>query len=272
MTLLVTRSIFLSVLVHTVAVFLLIFSLEFTPEPMQVAIPQGQIIDATAVDSKQVEQEVAQLKKLEQRKVDQARELQQKVQELEKQSRSAEQKRREEEVRLADVQKKKAEEEQKRKQEEQKLADVQKKQEELKRQAEVEQKRKQEELAKAEAEKKKKEAEEALKKQMAAEQAAQQAAQDKADMNVINQYVARIAGAIQGQFNTAGLDAGLSCVLQIRMLAGGEVTDARITKSSGNAIFDSRAIAAVQLASPLPVPDDARIFGKMREIRLTFKP
>jgi colicin import membrane protein len=272
MSLLVTRSIFLSVLVHAVAVVLLIFSLDFEPEPIQAFIPPGEIIDATAIDSKQVEQEVAQLKELEQKKVDQQRELQQKVQELERQSRTAEQRRREEEVRLADVQKQKAAEEQKRKEEELKLADVQKKQEELKRQAEVEQKRLQEAQAQAEAEKKKKEAEEALKKQLAAEQAQQAAAQDKADMNVINQYVARIAGAIQGQFNTAGLEPGLSCVLQIRMLTGGEVTDARITKSSGNAIFDSRAIAAVQLASPLPVPDDARIFGKMREIRLTFKP
>jgi colicin import membrane protein len=272
MTLLVTRSIILSVAVHAVAAVLLIFSLNFEPEPIQAVMPAGEIIDATAIDSKQVEQEVAQLKELQQKKVDQERELQQKVRELERQSRTAEQKRREEEVRLADVQKQKAAEEQKRKEEEQKLADVQKKQEELKQQAEVEQKRQQEAQAKAEAEKKKKEAEEALKKQLAAEQAQQAAAQDKADMNVINQYVARIAGAIQGQFNTAGLEPGLSCVLQIRMLAGGEVTDARITKSSGNAIFDSRAIAAVQLASPLPVPEDARIFGKMREIRLTFKP
>ncbi len=272
MTLLLTRSIILSVIVHAIAVAMLIFSLEFSPEPIQAVMPAGQIMDATAVDAKQVEQEVAQLKKLEQKNVTRERELEQKVKDLEKKSQTAEQKRREEEVKLVDIQKKQVKEETKRKEEEKKLADAKQKQEELQKQAEVEQKRKEETQAKAEADKKRKAAEDALKKQLAAEQATQQAAQDKADMGIINQYVARIAGAIQAQFNTAGLEPGLSCVLQIRMLPGGEVTDARITKSSGNAVFDSRAIAAVQLASPLPVPEDAQVFGKMREIRLTFKP
>lgn len=272
MSLLNIRSAFLSVMVHVAAVLMLVFSLDFGPEPIQVAMPQGEVLDATAIDSQAVEQEVAQLKELQQKKVDRERELEQKVQELERQSRTAEQKRREEEVRLASLQKQQQEEEKKRKEEEQKLAEVQKKQEELKRQAEVEQKKREEAQAKAEAERKKKEAEEAEKKRLAAAQAAQQAAQDKADMGVINQYVARIAGAITAQFNTVGLQPGLSCVLQLRMLPGGEVTDARVTQSSGNAVFDSRALAAVQRASPLPVPDDARIFGKMREIRLTFKP
>ena len=276
MSLLNIKSAFLAVVIHVAAVIMLIFSLNFTPEPIQAVLPAGEVMDATAVDSKQVEQEVAQLKELQQKKVDRERELQQKVQDLEKQSQTAEQKRREEEARLVNLKKQQQEQEKKREEEEKKLAEAQKKQEEMKRQAEIEQKKREEAQAKAEAERKQKEAEQALKKQLAAEQAAQQAAQqeaqDKADMSVINQYAARITSAITAQFNTVGLQPGLSCVLQLRMLPSGEVTDARVTQSSGNAVFDSRALAAVQRASPLPVPQDARIFGKMREIRLTFKP
>lgn len=276
MKLLNLKSVILSVLIHAAAVALLVFSLNFSPEPVQVAMPAGEVMDATAVDSKQVEQEMAQLKELQQKKVDRERELAQKVQELQKKSETAEQKRREEEVRLASLQKQQQEQEKKRQEEEKKLAEAQKKQEELKKQAEVEQKKREAEAKQAEAERKKKEAEDALKKKLAAEQAAaeaaQKAAQDKSDMGVINQYAARITAAITAQFNTVGLQQGLSCVLQLRMLPGGEVTDARVTQSSGNAVFDSRALAAVQKASPLPVPDDARIFAKMREIKLTFKP
>ena len=73
MTLLLTRSIILSVIVHAIAVAMLIFSLEFSPEPIQAVMPAGQIMDATTVDAKQVEQEVAQLKKLEQKNVTRVR-------------------------------------------------------------------------------------------------------------------------------------------------------------------------------------------------------
>jgi colicin import membrane protein len=56
------------------------------------------------------------------------------------------------------------------------------------------------------------------------------------------------------------------------MIPGGDVADARVIKSSGNSVFDSRAEIALKRASPLPVPDNPRIFAKMREIRLTFAP
>jgi colicin import membrane protein len=258
----------ISVLLHVLAFGLLMVSLDLTP-PIQPFLPQGEIIDAVAIDDKQVEQEIAQLKEAEQQKQNEQlkkqRELERKAEELQKKSSEAEQKRKEEEIRLADLKKKQEIEEKKRKEEEQKLSDAKKQQEELKKQQELEQKRKQEELAKAKAE-------EALKKQLAAEQAAMQAAQDKADMNIINQYVARITRAIQSEFNMTGLPPGLSCVFQIRMSPTGDVLTLRIDRSSGNTIFDTRAETAVRSAAPLPVPEDARVFAKMREIRLTFAP
>lgn len=266
---------FFSVLVHVLAFGLLLFSLDLT-QPIEPIMPQGEIVEAVTVDTKQVEQELAKLKQDDQRKQNEElrrqQDMQRKAEELQKKSAEAEQRRKEEEIRLADIKKKQEIEEKKRREEEQKLADAKKQQEELRKQQELEKKRKQEELAKAEADRKKKEAEEALKKQLAAEQAAMQAAQDKADMNVINQYVARIAAAVQGQFNMVGLPPDLSCTIYIRMIAGGEVVETRIVKSSGNPVFDSRAENAVRSASPLPVSDDARIFAKMRELNFIFDP
>jgi colicin import membrane protein len=271
MKLVIARSMVVSILLHVLALGLLMVSLDLTP-PIQPFLPQGEIIDAVAVEDKQVEQELAKLKEADQQKRDEElrkqREMERKAEELQKKSNEAEQKRKEEEVRLADLKQKQEAEEKKRKEEEQKLAEVKKQQEELKKQQELEQKRKQEELAKAEADRKKKEAEEALKKQLAAEQAAQ----DKADMNIINQYVARITSAIQSEFNMTGLPPGLSCVFQIRMSPTGDVITLRIDRSSGNTVFDTRAETAVRSAAPLPVPEDPRVFNKMREIRLTFAP
>lgn len=291
MKLIAARSIIYSLLVHVLAFGLLLVSLDISPPIIQPAGNMAEVIDAVAIDNSQVEQELSRFKEIEQQRLDdqarQQRELENKLNELEKKSQQAEQQRKQEELRLADLKKKQQEQERQRKEEEQKLAETKKKQEELAR-AEAEKKRLAEEqqkkdaLAKAEAEKKRLE-EEAVKKKLAEEArlkqeaeakvaAAAAAAQDRQDQGIIGQFVGRIQAAIVREFNTAGLPAGLSCILQIRMIPGGEVVEARIIKSSGNAVFDSRAELAVTRASPLPVPQDQRVFTKMREIRLTFAP
>jgi colicin import membrane protein len=56
------------------------------------------------------------------------------------------------------------------------------------------------------------------------------------------------------------------------MVPGGDVVLAQVVTSSGNSIFDRRAEIAVKKASPLPVPDDSRVFEMMRDINLTFQP
>ncbi|NNE38489.1 MAG: cell envelope integrity protein TolA [Gammaproteobacteria bacterium] len=257
-----------SVALHVAAFGMLLVSLDLTPTPRQPFVNNAEIIDAVTIDSAQVDEELKIIKEAEQQR-------QQELADIQRQSELAEQKRQQEEQRLATIRKQQQEEEARRKEEERKLADARKQQEELRRQQEEEEARQQ-----AEAERKHQEelrlAEEARKKQeaerLAAQQARQKAEQDKQDMNVINSYVARIANAIEREFNTVGLPAGLSCIFQIRMIPGGDVAEARVVKSSGNPVFDSRAEIAVKRASPLPVPDNPRIFGKMREIRLTFAP
>jgi len=58
----------------------------------------------------------------------------------------------------------------------------------------------------------------------------------------------------------------------IRMIPGGDVAEATIVKSSGNALFDRRAESAVYAASPLPAPDENRLFIQMRDIKIEFEP
>jgi len=277
-----------SVILHLVALGMLMFSFDLTPTLRQPIANNAEIIDAVTVDSAQVEQELNEIKALEQQR-QQEREKQ--LADMQKQSQDAERKRQQEERRLADIKKQQQLEETRRKAEELKLVDIKnqqqqrlkeeeiklaqakKQQEELKkRQEEEEQQRKeeaeqkrQEELRLAEQARKKQEAE-----RLAAEQKQRQAEQDRQDMTV--SYVARIANAIEREFNTAGLTEGLSCIFEIRMIPGGEVAEVKVVKTSGNSVFDSRAEIAVKRASPLPVPDNPRIFGKMREIRLTFAP
>jgi colicin import membrane protein len=107
---------------------------------------------------------------------------------------------------------------------------------------------------------------------MEAEQREREAEQLRQDDLLLAQYTARINAAIIQNFNLTGLPPGLSCVLRIRMVPGGEVVAVQIATSSGNPVFDQRATDAVTKASPLPAPDDPRLFEKMRDIRLIFKP
>jgi colicin import membrane protein len=69
-------------------------------------------------------------------------------------------------------------------------------------------------------------------------------------------------------------ESGLSCKIQITLLAGGVVTNAHVVKSSGDEDFDRSAEAAVIKASPLPWPDDPKIAQVLRSepVTITFTP
>ena len=287
------RHILYSLLLHLAAAALLIVSIDIAPRPITVPPPSADVVNAVTVDSKQVDAELNRLKDLEQQKQQQE---QKRLKDLQDKARQAQQQRKAEEQRLAAVQKKKQEEEKQRVQEQQRLATLKKQQavaeqqrqaeEEKKRQAEAERKRAEEakrkaeeeskRLAeakrKAEEEQKRKAAEEALQKQLAEEQAQRDAEQKQQDQKTVDLYGERIKRAIRQEFNTVGLPEGLSCVFMIRMIPGGQVVESQIVKSSGNSVFDRRAETALSKAAPLPVPDDPRVFEKMREIRIEFAP
>ncbi|MGH8512213.1 MAG: cell envelope integrity protein TolA, partial [Gammaproteobacteria bacterium] len=128
--------------------------------------------------------------------------------------------------------------------------------------------------AEAEAEKKRKE-EERRQRELAAALAAEEKARTEAarrehDQSEINKYIKLIRTQIGNTFKYP--ERGLSCELLVKMVPGGDVVDAKVIRSSGNAVFDRQAEIAVRKASPLPVPDDPRLFRQLREIQFVFEP
>ena len=69
-----------------------------------------------------------------------------------------------------------------------------------------------------------------------------------------------------------GSSADQSCTLRIVMTGSGTVTDVQIVQSSGDTAFDNSAVAAVQKASPLPIPPDPEVLAKFRTFNFRFKP
>jgi colicin import membrane protein len=127
------------------------------------------------------------------------------------------------------------------------------------------------EKKRAEAEKKRQEAK-AEQERQARELAEQIAADEQAarDQSEIERFTRLIKDQIESAFTNP--QNGLSCTLLVKMVPGGDVVDAKVVRSSGNELFDRQAEIAVRKASPLPVPDDPRLFQQMREIQFIFDP
>ena len=296
------RSIWYSLALHIIAAALLVFSFSFT-EPIKPSHLDVSIVNAVTVDKAQVDKELQRLKQEEEKK---KLEEKQHVEELQKQAEAEKKKaedlkkqRQEEEKKLLEAQKKKEQEQKLREEEQKKLSLLAKEKEELEKQKKLEEEKKaqaetdrkkaeeekkkleeerklQEKLAEEkrqqeEAEKKRLEAEKALQAQLDAEAAEAQRQQDL----TLQQQIARdIYNKVSRNFNQTGLPEGLACTLRVRLVPGGDVVDVAITKSSGNDIFDRRALTAVQRASPLPIPDDNAVFERLnlRDVTFTFKP
>lgn len=89
----------------------------------------------------------------------------------------------------------------------------------------------------------------------------------------VDKYKTLIKQAIYQQWiYPEGAGNGDFCRLFISMAPGGAVLEVKLLTSSGNAVLDRSAQAAVFKASPLPVPEDLKLFNEMRVINLTFKP
>ena len=281
------RAVMYAVLMHLMLLALLVFSLDWTPKvshPPGIKVPiEAQLIDQRQLDAveerKQAEQQriedaKRQAELAEQRKVEAQRkaelEAKQKVEQAAKQKVEAERKRK------AELEaKKKAELEAKQKAEQaaKQKADAEAKQKadaEAKKKAELEAKKKAELEAKRKAEAKQREAEQALQSQLAAEQAGLEAARIQ---GVVAEYIGYIQERIQRSWlRPPGSPAGLSCVVQVSLIPGGEVARVQIVRSSGDPVFDRSVESAVYKASPLPLPPDAALFKHFRDLRLIFKP
>ncbi len=293
----------LSLILHIVIGALLIISFDFAPKPKNPAWKDVNVVEAVAVDKKQVELELARIKKIEE---DKHKKEKKRLDDLDKKAKNLEKKRKEEEKKLADTKKKKAAEEKKRKEEQARVTKLEKQKKELEDKRKLEEKKVKEaeekaeklkaedearkkkiadekrnkeeaEKLKAEAEQKKKDEADRLAREkelidaLTEEEASEQASKDEA---LINRIRGNIKRRIENEFIKTGLPDGLECVLKVRVVPGGEVTKVILAKSSGHEIFDRRATNAAYDASPLPIPKDIEVFDRLdlREITMTFKP
>ena len=85
------------------------------------------------------------------------------------------------------------------------------------------------------------------------------------------EYIAQIKDKIERNWlQPPGTAVGLSCLVRVSQIPGGEVVQAEIRESSGNIAFDRSVEEAVLRSSPLPVPKDPSLFD--RHIVIAFEP
>ena len=85
------------------------------------------------------------------------------------------------------------------------------------------------------------------------------------------QYLARIRQHVERRWSRPpGAKSGIECVVHVVQAPGGYVRSARIGQCNGDQSVERSIIAAVESASPLPTPDDPKLFD--RNLRFTFKP
>jgi colicin import membrane protein len=295
------RAVIYAVLMHAGLLLLLVFSLDWTPKSVKPGTTkpiQAELVDMSKLREieaqKQAEQQrlAAEKRKLEQEKQRQAEAERKQKAEAEKQRKAdveRKQKAEQEAKRKAEAEKQRqAEARRKAEQETKRKAEAERKQQaeqaakqkaeaekqrqakqEAERKAEVERKRKAEEEAKrkAAAAARQREAEKALQAKLA-EEAAQARAQ-----SALSEFIPYIQQKVQNNWlRPAGSPPGLSCVIQVTLIPGGEVAGTRVVRSSGNALFDESVERAVQKASPLPLPADVALFKYFREINFKFVP
>ncbi len=65
---------------------------------------------------------------------------------------------------------------------------------------------------------------------------------------------------------------GQTVLIKVKVSARGEVLSAVIVRGSGDENFDRTAIAAVNKATPLPIPLDPRFFEYIKVFNFLFNP
>ena len=266
----------LAIALHLALVALLIFGVDWWREPVRPK-PPANLVQAQAVDARQLEAEVEKQKQLEAKEqADKEAALkreQERLEEVKRQQAAEKQRLQELETRRLEAEKRRKAEATKRKAEEEKK----RKAEEARRKAEEEKKRQEAEARrKAEAEKKRKAAEAA---RLAAEQKAREdalRAQVEAEQNALE--IERYVGAIKRQVERSWIKppsarGQLRCTLSVRIIPGGDVVpgSVRVIESSGDSAFDRSVETAVYRASPLPVPS-GNLFESFRDVTLVFDP
>ena len=270
----------LAVVIHLAFVVVMVFSLDWDSMSEK---PKVDIIQATVVDEKKVLAEIDKLKKAEKRKIkketDRKKKAERELRKIKQARKKEEKKRKAEQKRLTDLKKQKATEKKKaqalskkRKAQDEKIK--QKQLAETKRLKELETRRKAEEQKLAEAAMQRRMEEELKKEKTAAVQKKKaDTARDKQAMTEIEKYISLIHQDVTSSWIlTANFKPGSKCTVRVKLIPGGEVADVKVSKCSGDTLFDRSVDAAVRRASPLPVPKDPYVFDKMRDIEFIFNP
>lgn len=259
------------------AVVLVLGNVSFTrPAPVPLTIQAEVVIDNSAElrraaeERQRQEQAAAERRRAEEqrRQQEQRAAEERRQQEAERQQRerdaqaqrereAADQRAVAERQRQQEAERKAAEERQRQQEAERKAAEERRQREEAERQA-AEQRRAREAQARREAE---------LAAQLAAEEELR-AARSSAEMGI---YVAQITSRIEREWiRPASAVAGLRCQVRVTQIPGGEVVDVRVGTCNGDDAVRRSIEAAVRRASPLPVPDNPRLFE--RNLVITFEP
>ncbi len=276
-------ALFFAVLVHVALIAILVVSIQWNSKP--AALPgNAEIVKATVIDESKLQAEKQ--RKLDAEQAKRQAEEQRRQAELDRQraeaqrqrdAQEAAQKKKQQEAALQKQAKIKADQAAKVKQ---RIAEQKQQAErEVKRKADeqrkaVEAKRKVEQQRKADEARRQRENEEFLQQQMAQEEA-DRVAQAKAEQqrrelaSRMSLYSAQLQNIVNGNWiRPATARTGLKCTVRVRLIPGGEVVEAHVTRSSGDAAFDRSAETAVLRSSPLPAPPDP----SLREFDFVFKP
>jgi len=265
-------AVILSVIFHLALVAFFVFGINFGEEKIH-SKPPVNVVKATVVDSSKRQAEVKKLKELdEQRKKKEKKRL-----EDLKKKRLAE-KKKANDLKKKEIDKKVLD---KKKLEKQKVAEAaklaklkakkalakKKKAEALKKKKQAEVRKRKERLAK----------ETAAKEQLAREQSLRELAAEEESQMRAQAAVASFTDLIRQKvernwIQPPGDISGLSCVVRVRLIPGGDVIDAQVIKSSGNAFFDRSVELATRKAAPLPLPSDPSMFNYFRTLEFYFRP
>ena len=108
--------------------------------------------------------------------------------------------------------------------------------------------------------------------------AEQQAAQERADQEaatgrVVDEYKAKIQAKIKHNvIRPPNVADDARAEYMVTVLPDGSVLPPRLARSSGNEAYDNAVERAILKSQPLPLPPDAGLFNRFRELKLSFKP
>ena len=235
------------------------------------------IIEATAVDNKVLEEKKEKKQAIEREKQRKVAAEKKRLAEKERKHKAEIKRKKEEQVK-----KKKAEEKRKKalaikKAEEKKKADKEKtrKKAEAKKKKEAERKKKlaEEKKRKAAADKKRKAAAERKKKEKAMKDQMAKRAREARASQALSKYVPRIQRKVEDNWRLPPKGAaGCNPTVRVNLAPDGKVLNAKIVKSSGDPYCDSSVTKAFLKASPIPIPLDPDLYSEFKTIDFPFRP